>query len=293
MSAAAWLRAARLPAQSNIAVPLCLGLALANAQGSRPSLGTIALVLAFGLFDQLYIVFANDAADHETDAKNQTFTPFSGGSRVTARGELSPAQLLRAAKTSAALAVLVSLALCASTASAWPLLLSCIGLGLLYAYSFGPRLSYKGFGEVLQVAGTGCVLPLYGFVAAKGTLAGFPVSVWCCVLPLRLACALATALPDEPSDRSSDKRTLVVLLGGQKSGVLMFLLSLASLSLLHTVGRAPFVLGIDAPVAGLAAVQLLLIGKGPGTAGMLPRVASQIAATLVFEIALAVWVQRP
>lgn len=292
MSTGAWLRAARLPAQSNIAVPLGLGLAFATGAGHHPGAGLIALVFAFGLFDQLYIVFANDAADHETDAKNQTYTPFSGGSRVTARGELTPAQLLRAAKGAAVLAMLVSLAISVHTRAPWPVLLGGVGLALLYAYSFGPRLSYKGAGELLQVAGTGLVLPLYGFVAAAGSPAGFPLALWCSVLPLRLACAMATALPDEPSDRSSDKRTLVVILGGRASALVLFTLSFASLALLHGVAKVPIVASIDVPVLGLAMVQLALFDRAPGTKGMLPRVAAQVAATLAFEISLAFWVNR-
>ena len=63
MSAAAWIRAARLPAQSNIALPLFVGEALACPGGVGLSWATALLVGAFGLFDQLYIVFANDVAD--------------------------------------------------------------------------------------------------------------------------------------------------------------------------------------------------------------------------------------
>jgi 1,4-dihydroxy-2-naphthoate octaprenyltransferase len=188
--------------------------------------------------------------------------------------------------------MLVSVAISIRSGAPWPALLGALGLALLYAYSFGPRLSYKGAGELLQVAGTGLVLPLYGFVAATGTPAAFPIGLWCSVLPLRLACAMATALPDEPSDRSSNKRTLVVILGGRKSSVLLFVLSLASLALLHGVANVPLVASIDAPVLVLAAVQLALAGKGPGTKGMLPRVAAQIGATLAFEIALGFWVNR-
>ncbi|MEM6732784.1 MAG: prenyltransferase, partial [Myxococcota bacterium] len=60
MNAIAWVRAARPPAQSNIAPSLILGQALAHQQTLIFSWEVFAWLLAFGIFDQLYIVFAND-----------------------------------------------------------------------------------------------------------------------------------------------------------------------------------------------------------------------------------------
>ena len=91
-----WLKAARLPSQSYIFLPPLLGQALALHQGAKFDWKVFALVHLFGLAMQLYIVFANDYADQETDQRNTTFTPFSGGSRVLlmATYSLKPLKML-------------------------------------------------------------------------------------------------------------------------------------------------------------------------------------------------------
>ncbi|HEU4533398.1 MAG TPA: UbiA family prenyltransferase, partial [Polyangiaceae bacterium] len=136
--AGAWLRSARLPSQSYIALPLLLGQALAAARGHPFRPATLAAVQLFGLFDQLYIVWANDYADRETDRRNRTPTLFSGGSRVLVEGRLAPPELLAAAAGAALLAVGTSTWL-ALAAGRWLLVpLAFAALGLLWAYSFPP-----------------------------------------------------------------------------------------------------------------------------------------------------------
>lgn len=281
MSARAWIRAARLPAQSNIALPLLVGQALAVHHGHRWSWPAAGLAFAFGLFDQLYIVFANDVADVETDRGNRTFTPFSGGSRVLVEGALSPRSLGVAAGLAAALAGVTSAVLAARVGSLAPLGLFAAAVLLLHAYSFRPlRLSYRGGGEVAQVIGTGVVLPLYGWVAQTGTLHAFPRGALLFLLPIRLACAIATALPDEPSDRASDKRTLPVAIGSPAAGVVMAVLAAASIALYARGEVRPLLLAVP---AALAAVALVLARARPGTLAMTARVAAAVGATLAFE----------
>lgn len=287
MSARAWIKAARLPAQANIAVPIFVGIALATDDGRSFSATNAALSFAFGVLMQLSIVFANDVSDVETDRRNATFTPFSGGSRVLVEGLLSPRAVGRAALLTGLSAVGASVALSLRTGSSWPAALALAGVGLSWSYSAPPlSLAYRGGGELAQIAGTAVVLPLFGYVAQRGALSSFPWEVLAWLAPMRLACAIATALPDEPSDRAAQKRTLVVLLGSARASWLMA--SGAAVSLLlawrgwHGGGRAL----LAAPLA-LAAVALALRGAAPGSRAMLVRVAAAVSATLAFELVVA------
>lgn len=209
-----WIQASRLASQSYIFLPLLLGQALHVARGGGFSWGVFALVQLFGLFDQLYIVYANDYADQSTDRLNRSFTPLSGGSRVLVEGKLQPDALRGAATLMAALCLFCALLLGLLYGRWLQLPLVALGLTLLWAYSYAPlRLSYRGGGALLQMLGVGGLLPLIGYQAQAGTLADFPWALLLVLLPTHLAAAIATALPDQPSDRQSDKRTLAAVRG--------------------------------------------------------------------------------
>jgi 1,4-dihydroxy-2-naphthoate octaprenyltransferase len=232
MSPRAWLRASRLPSQSYIALPLLLGQAAAHAAGHPWDWEALAIAQIFGLFDQLYIVYANDYADIETDKQNHTWTVFSGGSRALVNGELSPRALARAAWLMAALALACGLALALGRGAWLAPPLCAAGIALLWMYSYPPvRLSYRGGGELLQMLGVGLVLPCLGFVAQARALEGFPWALLAALLPLQLACAMTTALPDAPSDRASGKRTAAVWLGPLPTRALILALAAAALVL--------------------------------------------------------------
>lgn len=245
----AWLQASRLPSQAYLFLPLLLGQLLAWRVSGEWSWLVFLLVQAFGVFDQLFIVYANDVADEDTDRDNATATRYSGGSRVLVQGTLSSALLWRAAGIMALLAML-SVALVGLLEGHWlPLPLAILGLGLLWAYSFPPlRLSYRGGGELLQMLGLGAVLPLLAFSAQAGDLTGFPWLLLAVLLPLHLATAVATALPDMPSDARAHKRTLVVLYG--LGPARRFILVLAAGALLLHLSFVHEALGLAAVPAG-------------------------------------------
>lgn len=228
----AWWQAARVPSQVYMYLPLLLGQALAWRATGQFSGWVTAGLLAYGTCQQLYTVFANDLADEAHDRLNPTPTWLSGGSRVLLEGRVTPVALRRAALGMAVLAVL-SVGILAWFSAVWGLLpLALVGLLLLWAYSFPPlRLSYRGGGELLQVAGLGIVLPLMGYAAAGGTMDAFPWLVWGTLLPLQVALALATTLPDEAGDRLGHKHTLAVRWGGRRVRGLMLGLLGASLAL--------------------------------------------------------------
>ena len=273
----AWTQAARLTSQSYIALPLILGQVLAWRVTEMWSWPVFLIVLLFGVFDQLYIVFANDYADRETDALNETSTIFSGGSRVLVDGSIAPEALLRAAVLMAALALGMGIALVVGWGRFLVLPLMVIGLALLWAYSFGPlRMSYRGGGEFLQMLGVGLILPLIGYAAQAGDLSHFPSEVLAFLLPLNLATGLCTALPDEPSDRVSRKRTLPVLLGGApvrggiillNAGGLVLFAALAAPALSSlSWGVGPL---LALPVVSVLTQALAAATAAPGTRSML------------------------
>jgi 1,4-dihydroxy-2-naphthoate octaprenyltransferase len=256
---------------------LILGQVLAWQATGMWSWPVFVIVLLFGVFDQLYIVFANDYADRETDALNETSTIFSGGSRVLVEGSIAPQALLRAAVLMAVLAMGTGFALLIGWGRALVLPLMVIGLALLWAYSFEPlRLSYRGGGEFLQMLGVGLILPLIGYAAQAGDLTQFPPEVLAFLLPLNLATGLCTALPDEPSDRLSRKRTLPVLLGGAWVRAVIMLLNAAGLLLFATLAvpgleASSWSLGslLALPGVSLLAQALAARSAVPGTRSML------------------------
>lgn len=211
---AAWVQAARPLATANVAVPLILGQALAYAAHGRFGWGLFGAVQLLGILNQLFIVFANDFADREADALNPSPSLVSGGSRVIQEGKLAPEALRKAAWLMLGAMVLVALILALIHQLWWLPLLVLGGASLLWAYSFAPlRLSYRGYGELLQGLGVGVVLPIIGFYAQAGSFEALP---WLGLLPcflLGYVGNLLTALPDYPGDRAANKRTYPVRFG--------------------------------------------------------------------------------
>jgi 1,4-dihydroxy-2-naphthoate octaprenyltransferase len=212
--ARAWIQASRPLAQVNIAVPLVLGAILALPLTGGLNWRLLGWTLAFGILDQLFIVYLNDVADEPGDRANETHTPFSGGSRVLVESKLEAAALRRAGAAMAGgmLGVAVYLAVGADRLAmlpAWGL-----AVALLWAYSFPPiRAAYRGGGEVLQGLGVGVVLPAVGFYVQTGSLADLP---WLALAPTFLlgwAGNVTTALPDAPADAMVDKRSYPVRVG--------------------------------------------------------------------------------
>ena len=161
--------------------------------------------------------------------------------------------------------------------------LAVLALGLLWAYSYPPlRLSYRGGGELLQMLGVAGVLPLYGYLAQGGALEAFPWALTAMLLPTHLACAISTALPDEPSDRLGDKRTWAVHVGGERAAWTILALNAVSWALTPG-GMAAVGLGVNAGVAVSLVAGLAVVGvrpAPPGSRRMLVRVAAAILATL-------------
>ncbi|MBC7173243.1 MAG: prenyltransferase, partial [Polyangiaceae bacterium] len=196
-----WLHAARPLAQANIAVPLLFGQAVAWASHRAFAWRWVSVLVLFGVLDQLYIVFANDYADRESDGQERT--PFSGGSGVLQSGAIEPLALRRAAITSAI--ALVALSACFAADRPYLLVFAGAAIALLHAYSFPPlRLSFRGGGEWLQALGVGALLPLVGFYTQSGRL-DLPAWALAPAFLAGLAGNVMTAVPDVDTDTRTGK----------------------------------------------------------------------------------------
>ena len=225
MNIKSWVAASRLPAQIFIFPALLFGQAIHFSLTGAFDLTTFILLTLYGIAMHFFIVYINDVADFDTDKENNTFLPFSGGSRVLVDGKLTKRQLLTAGLIMAG-AVLYLGGMLGQlnrefTIPIWVV----FGLFLMHAYSFAPiKLSYRGFGEILQMLGVGLVLPVVGYLAQGGTYDALPWLLIITLLPAQYAMAISTSLPDYPSDKKSNKRTTVVALGVQNSIRLMLIL---------------------------------------------------------------------
>jgi 1,4-dihydroxy-2-naphthoate octaprenyltransferase len=277
----AWVQASRPLAQANIAVPLLFGQLVAFAECGRLDVGLVVLAHLFGIFDQLFIVYANDLADEEGDRAHTAPTPFSGGSRVLVEGKLSRRALSRAA-IAMALAMLATCVVAAiwfarpAAPLGWAL-----AVVLLWAYSYPPlRGSYHGWGEALQGLGVGVALPLLGFYLQCGDIRGFP---WAALAPaflLGVASNIATGLPDHEADMAVGKHTWSVRYGPERAR--KHCLQIVAIATLMT----PLVLA-DLPQLGLVALE-----AGPllalGLALVVSRAAVFRPTRFVFAVGLAI-----
>lgn len=281
----AWARSARFPSQLTILLPLILGQLFAE----RIDPLVFALVIGFGLLDQLFIVWSNDYADRFDDPLNEHPTPFGGGSRVLVEGRLSPETLRTAAGVAAAGMLGISGTLVALTGAIEVFVSALAALGLLWAYSFAPaRLSHRGGGELLQMSGVGAVLPLYGYAAQTGGWTGFPVEALAVLLPLELGCALATTRPDEAADRRVRKRTLSVLLGGRGAGSVMVAAHFVALGI-FVAQRGELALEVTLVPALFNLGALFTVTARPGTRLMIVHALLGLSVTVSF---LGLWIVR-
>jgi len=209
-----WIQGSRPLAHVNIAMPLVLGQVAAwHVTGHFNGWWFVAALL-WGVLDHLFVIFANDFADHEADSGRRTL--LSGGSGVIPEGKLTPQQVARAAGAAAILLLLYSCAL-ALAGRAWTPLYGLAALLLMWLYSFAPaRLSYRGGGELLQGIGIGVGLPSLGYyMQVEGVLA--PGWVIAPAALLGVCSNVLTALPDVDDDTRAQKRTWPVRHGTQSA----------------------------------------------------------------------------
>ncbi len=225
-----WIKASRLPSQSYIFFPLLLGQGFYyNINGSL-SISLFIFIQMFGLFIQLYIVYANDYADYEIDKTNDTFNIFSGGSRVLVENLITKKEMKNGIILIMSLNLVLGVILTLGYGRTMSIPMIVISFLLLWGYSYPPiRLSYRGGGEILQTTGVAIILPLFGYYIQGGTFQGFPWIFLLFFFPIQLGCAMSTSLPDYPSDREGNKRTSTVIFGFENTKKYIIIINFISL----------------------------------------------------------------
>jgi 1,4-dihydroxy-2-naphthoate octaprenyltransferase len=203
-----WIDAARPKTLGASLAPILIGAAL-SAKLNSFSLTFTLIALASALCIQIATNFCNDYCDFKKGADKNRIGPI----RATQSGLIAPEMMRRATILTFALAVAFGALLVAR--GGWPIVLIgvlSVTFGALYTAGSYP-LAYLGLGDLF-------VLIFFGPVAVVGTyyvnslewsrhaaLLGFLPGL------LSVAILVVNNLRDAESDRASNKRTLVVLLG--------------------------------------------------------------------------------
>lgn len=215
-TAQSYIRAARPSAHGMIALPLLWGQALALLLTGQFSASMLIVILCFGVFFQIYILYLNDFADEDIDRNNHTFW-LSGGSRVIPDALLSGQSLFVGALIAMVILALISVG-SGLMGRPWMFLLGALALFVGWTYSLRPiRSSYSGFGEMHQALSCGALLPLTAYYLQLGSLEAL---VWPLLIPgclIFFAGNIITALLDSPSDRDGGKRTYAVRHGERRA----------------------------------------------------------------------------
>ena len=242
----------------------------------------LALVVALAL--QVGVNYANDYSDgiRGTDADRV------GPLRLVGSGGAAAADVKRAAFAAFGVAMVAGLVL-AATSSWWLLLVGAAAIVAAWFYTGGSQpYGYHALGEVM-------VFVFFGLVAVLGTTyvqtASLPLPAWFAATGVgALACAILVAnnIRDVPTDATSGKRTLAVVLGDQQSRYLYVLLvwvAVATLLGIAITTSSLALLGLVFLAPALSATRVVLSGTtGRGLVPVLQQtgVAELLYATGVF-----------
>lgn len=261
---AVWLREFRLPFLVTSTMSVAVGTACAVGTGAELSRVRLALALVGMWAVHLGCNVLNDYFDHLSgnDSANRWYGPFSGGSRVIQEGLIAPRAIHRMGVAMLGIGALAGGVLVAGWGLYWLVPIGAAGVCLAYGYGARPiAFGYRGWGEA-------AVFLAYGPLGACGAgyvQAGRFEAAW---LPSAAAVGLTVAqvllvneLPDYEADRSTGKRTLVVMLGrGRAVAAMAGVFALAPLVRLWPGDARPWpVLGAGFALAGVLAAGALAV----------------------------------
>jgi len=217
-----WIKAARAPFFTGIAVPIIFGAALAYYMTNQFNWLTFLVTLLGGIFAHAGANFSNDYYDHKTntDGINKNITPFSGGSRTIQNKLMSPKKVLTAAFVSYAVALACGIYLYTVTPGYWVLYFALAGFigGFFYTAS-RMAFSYNRIGELMILINFG-VLPVMGtYFVQTGRFdmiafwTSFPIGF------LITAILYINQYPDYEADKATRKDNLVVVLGKKRARI--------------------------------------------------------------------------
>lgn len=187
------------------------GSALAAWHGSvhigHSLLAVLALMLLQGSVNVLndWHDWTRSSIDHETRR-----TPFSGGSGMLPRGEMSPGNTLALGVGTLVAGAAIGVYL--AWQAGWPLLALGVA-GLLSIVLYTPLFTRIGLGEIMAGLGLGA-LPIVGtYYLLTG---GFDIAAWVSGIPATLLTynlLLLNEFPDADADRAGGRHHMVVVLG--------------------------------------------------------------------------------
>jgi 1,4-dihydroxy-2-naphthoate octaprenyltransferase len=260
-----WLRVTRAHFLGASLFPYAAAVAIASSRvrelpWDRVVLGGIAVALV-----HLGANLWNDYWDERLEADVGTHRPtlWSGGSRPTVCGLITPGQALGGSLLLLLSASVLGLYLDFTSSGHVIFWSGVLGLGLALAYSAPPaRLAWRGWGEVVVGVAFGPALMAGASWLIAQRLS--PAIVWGgAAVGLQTALVLlVNEFPDRAGDRRAGKRTLVVRLGPRGAGhlaVLLWALAYGSVGVGVWTGAFPakaLVVWVTAPLAGAIALML-------------------------------------
>jgi 1,4-dihydroxy-2-naphthoate octaprenyltransferase len=213
-----FIRAARLPFLTGSLMPVVVAAVYAYWEKGAFD-WTLFLLTLFGVaFLHSGGNLINDFYDSfGSDPLNLYATPFSGGSRVIQKQELSAETVLFLAYLCFGLAVLCGLALI-YLGRHYVMILGLLGLGAAYLYSAAPvQLMSLGLGELTIFLAFGPVLSFGAYYVMTAVLKPVGLAVSLPLAFLITAILWINEFPDLEADETAAKRHLVVRLGLRRS----------------------------------------------------------------------------
>ncbi|MBF0352989.1 MAG: prenyltransferase [SAR324 cluster bacterium] len=218
-----WIYALKPASWPKLLVPCLLGQSIGIMHLGQLHIAPMLLGLIYTVFLTAFIVFMNDWADQDTDAIKRSLFP-DGCSPKTIPDKILPASsVLKAGIAMGVLAGIVSILggfLLDKPETGW---WGILGILIFYSYSFGPlKLNYRGGGELLEMLGTGFVLPAFNTFLLCGE--AFPRESFYILPVFGLLCmgsAIASGFSDEESDRMGGKRTIVTMWGNRLAKIVI------------------------------------------------------------------------
>lgn len=226
-----WIKAIRAPFFTATIIPILLGSVAAWCDTSRFLWLRFWLALFGGVLIHAGTNLANDYFDHLSgcDEANKNPTPFSGGSRVIQEGLIPARGILKAFIICFVSGGAIGLYLNYICGGNVILALGAIGVFLGIFYTARPfRIGYGSFGELAVGIGFGPLMVMGAYFAQAQ---GLPFKVFLISIPVGILIALVLFInefPDYAADKSTGKRTLVVILGKKNAVVLYHILLIST-----------------------------------------------------------------
>ena len=276
-----------------------LGALIARYEGYRLEAAAYLVGQLFVTSLQLMTHYLNEYWDVESDRRNQSRTPFSGGSGVLPEGHFSrevafgAALVCLAVNTAAAIVLVLQYQ---TGPGAWAIML--LAFLAAFFYSTPPvSLSTSGFGELTTSILVAGLVPAFAHVLQSGQASLLVLLATAPLVLLHYAMLLAFELPDFLSDEAAGKRTLLVRLGRRDGGrvhnalIVAGLLLAASASFVGLPSRVAVSLAITAPLAlwQITAMRRLQYGD-PVPFPMLTFGALALFALTAYLMAFSFWV---